>query len=60
MLLPSLNLSISQSLGLSMPDRYLASFDTQHVSQEVADVLIIGTGITGLTAAIHAARRAKM
>ncbi|CAG0996454.1 L-aspartate oxidase [Planctomycetaceae bacterium] len=42
-----------------MPDRYLASFDTQHVSQEVADVLIIGTGITGLTAAIHAARSGK-
>src|SRR5262245_9005575 len=42
-----------------MPDRYLASFDTQHVSQEVADILIIGTGITGLTAAIHAARSGK-
>jgi len=40
-------------------DRYLASFDTQHVSQEVADVLIIGTGITGLTAAIHAARAGR-
>jgi L-aspartate oxidase len=37
-------------------DRYLISFDTRHVSQETVDVLVIGTGVAGLTAAIAAAR----
>jgi L-aspartate oxidase len=39
-----------------MTDRYLISFDTQHLSQETVDVLVIGTGVAGLTAAIAAAR----
>jgi L-aspartate oxidase len=37
-------------------DRYLVSFDTKHVSHETVDVLVIGTGVAGLTAAITAAR----
>ncbi|MCC6465907.1 MAG: L-aspartate oxidase [Planctomycetes bacterium] len=40
-----------------MPDRYLISFDTAHLSHEVVDVLVIGTGVAGLTAAITAARK---
>ncbi|MCC6575303.1 MAG: L-aspartate oxidase [Planctomycetes bacterium] len=42
-----------------MPDRYLASFDTLHVSHETADVLVIGAGVAGSTAAIHAARQGR-
>ncbi|MBZ0138071.1 MAG: L-aspartate oxidase [Planctomycetes bacterium] len=37
-------------------DRYLVSFDTKHVAHETVDVLVIGTGVAGLTAAIAAAR----
>jgi len=37
-------------------DRYLVSFDTKHVSHETVDVLVIGTGVAGVTAAITAAR----
>lgn len=37
-------------------DRYLVSFDTKHVAHETVDVLVIGTGVAGLTAAIEAAR----
>ncbi|MEZ5991204.1 MAG: L-aspartate oxidase [Planctomycetota bacterium] len=39
-----------------MTDRYLVSFDTKHISHETVDVLVIGTGVAGLTAAITAAR----
>ncbi len=39
-----------------MTDRYLVSFDTKHLSQETVDVLVIGTGVAGLTAALAAAR----
>lgn len=39
-----------------MTDRYLTSFDTKYVSHETVDVLIIGTGVAGLTAAIAASR----
>lgn len=37
-------------------DRYLVSFDTKHVAHETVDVLVIGTGVAGLTAAIASAR----
>ena len=37
-------------------DRYLVSFDTKHMSHETVDVLVIGTGVAGITAAINAAR----
>ena len=37
-------------------DRYLVSFDTKHISHETVDVLVIGTGVAGITAAITAAR----
>lgn len=37
-------------------DRYLTSFDTKHLSQETVDVLVIGTGVAGLTGALNAAR----
>ncbi len=37
-------------------DRYLVSFDTKHLSQETVDVLVIGTGVAGLSAAMMAAR----
>jgi L-aspartate oxidase len=39
-----------------MTDRYLASFDTARLSHETVDVLVIGTGVAGMTAAITAAR----
>ncbi|MCG3183123.1 MAG: L-aspartate oxidase [Planctomycetes bacterium] len=37
-------------------DRYLVSFDTKYISHETVDVLVIGTGVAGLTAAIISAR----
>ncbi|MBX3474752.1 MAG: L-aspartate oxidase [Planctomycetes bacterium] len=37
-------------------DRYLTSFDTAHMAHETVDVLVIGTGVAGLSAAIMAAR----
>src|SRR5690606_22704682 len=37
-------------------DRYLVSFDTKYISHETVDVLVTGTGVAGLTAAIIAAR----
>ncbi|MBE7490491.1 MAG: L-aspartate oxidase [Planctomycetes bacterium] len=37
-------------------DRYLTSFDTAHIAHETVDVLVIGTGVAGLSAAIMAAR----
>ncbi|MCA8914824.1 MAG: L-aspartate oxidase [Planctomycetes bacterium] len=37
-------------------DRYLTSFDSKHISHETVDVLVIGTGVAGITAAITAAR----
>ena len=40
-----------------MSGRYLASFDTRRLGHETVDVLVIGTGVAGLTAAITAARR---
>lgn len=39
-----------------MTDRYLISFDTKRLSQETVDVLVIGTGVAGLSASIAAAR----
>lgn len=35
--------------------RYLLEFDTDEIASERADVLVIGSGIAGLTAALHAA-----
>ncbi len=37
-------------------DRYLTSFDTAHMAHETVDVLVIGTGVAGLSAAIVSAR----
>lgn len=37
--------------------RYLTGFDTAELEQSVADVLVIGSGIAGLTAALGAASR---
>jgi L-aspartate oxidase len=39
-----------------MTDRYLVSFDTAHLAHETVDVLVIGTGVAGLSAAIASAR----
>ena len=38
------------------PRRYLVSFDTHHLPHLFTDVLIIGSGVAGLRAAIEAAR----
>ncbi|MDP3044666.1 MAG: FAD-dependent oxidoreductase, partial [Bacillota bacterium] len=39
-----------------MSARYLTNFDTNHLSSEEVDVLIVGSGIAGLYAAYKAAR----
>jgi L-aspartate oxidase len=39
-----------------LDQRYVLSFDTAAMPTERSDVLIIGSGIAGLTAALHAAR----
>ncbi len=39
-----------------LDQRYVVSFDTAAMPAERSDVLIIGSGIAGLTAALHAAR----
>lgn len=39
-----------------LDQRYVTSFDTDAMPVERCDVLIIGSGIAGLTAALHAAR----
>jgi L-aspartate oxidase len=40
----------------ALDTRYLLSFDTDTVPVERCDVLVIGSGIAGLTAALHASR----
>lgn len=40
----------------ALQERYVRSFDTATIPEERSDVLIVGSGIAGLTAALHAAR----
>lgn len=40
--------------------RYLTQFDTLEVPQRITEVLVIGSGVAGLRAAIEAAERAKV
>ena len=38
------------------PRRYLVSFDTHHLPHLFTDVLVVGSGVAGLRAAVEAAR----
>ncbi|MRS12798.1 MAG: L-aspartate oxidase [Actinobacteria bacterium] len=47
---------MSSVVPAALDQRYVVSFDTAAMPAERSDVLIIGSGIAGLTAALHAAR----
>jgi len=46
-------------LPSSLGRRYLLEFDTEELEQSRADVLVVGSGIAGLTAALGAAARGR-
>jgi len=53
---PLESIAAAGTLPLALDQRYVLSFDTAALPAERSDVLIIGSGIAGLTAALHAAR----
>ncbi|MGH7161933.1 MAG: L-aspartate oxidase [Planctomycetota bacterium] len=48
------------TIELAAPDRYLVAFDTRDLPRFSTDVLVLGAGVAGLTAALTAAASARV